>query len=150
MWIERARRKVSLVMPCPPNWMFAWKTALRQPRRHRRRRIRQLPQSKLRLPPARRGPIVPPAPEKAPVDPRMFDHLKPVALAAAVAILAAAPQAFAATFTLEPTPSTVAWGHYDGNDKPALPIKSGDTVAVHTLLTNNPTGLKANGVPDDP
>ena len=79
----------------------------------------------------------------------MFDHLKPVALAAAVAILAAAPQAFAATFTLEPTPSTVAWGHYDGNDKPALPIKSGDTVAVHTLLTNNPTGLKANGVPDD-
>ncbi|MBS0360096.1 MAG: acetamidase/formamidase family protein, partial [Proteobacteria bacterium] len=34
-------------------------------------------------------------------------------------------------------------------DKPALTVQSGDTVAVHTLLTNNPTGLKANGVPDD-
>ena len=74
---------------------------------------------------------------------------KPVALAAAIALLAASAGARAASYTLEPTPSTVAWGHYDGTDKPALTVKSGDVVAVHTLLTNNPTGLKANGVPDD-
>lgn len=78
----------------------------------------------------------------------MRDHLKTAGLAAAAAVLAAAP-AQAATYTLEPTPATVAWGHYDGTDKPAITIRSGDTVAVHTLLTNNPTGLKANGVPDD-
>ena len=55
----------------------------------------------------------------------------------------------AATYVLEPTPSTVAWGNYDATTKPALSVRSGDTVVVHTLLTNNPTGLKANGVPDD-
>ena len=78
----------------------------------------------------------------------MTDRLKAAALAAALFALAATDAA-AATYTLEPTPSTVAWGHYDGTDKPALTVKSGDVVAVHTLLTNNPTGLKANGVPDD-
>jgi acetamidase/formamidase len=80
----------------------------------------------------------------------MSDRLKPAVLALAAALLAgAASSAAGATYRLEPTPSTVAWGHYDGTDKPALSIKSGDVVTVHTLLTNNPTGLKANGVPDD-
>lgn len=78
----------------------------------------------------------------------MIRPAKPVALAVAIALLVAAG-ARAANYTLEPTPSTVAWGHYDGTDKPALTVKSGDVVAVHTLLTNNPTGLKANGVPDE-
>ena len=36
-----------------------------------------------------------------------------------VALLFAAP-AFAATHELKPTPQTVAWGHYDAADKPAL------------------------------
>jgi acetamidase/formamidase len=53
------------------------------------------------------------------------------------------------TYTLQATPSTVAWGNYDAAAKPALTVKSGDTVVVHTLLTNNPTGLERNGVPAD-
>lgn len=77
----------------------------------------------------------------------MSDRLKSVGLALAVALLAGA--ASAATYALEPTASTVAWGHYDATDKPALTIRSGDVVTVHTLLTNSPAGLKANGVPDD-
>ncbi|QXQ05324.1 acetamidase/formamidase family protein [Sphingosinicellaceae bacterium] len=61
------------------------------------------------------------------------------------ALLAAAP-ASAATYTLEATPSTVAWGNYDAAAKPVLRIRSGDTVVFHTLLTNSPTGLEKAGV----
>ena len=53
------------------------------------------------------------------------------------------------TFTLEATPSTVAWGHYDAASKPVLTIRPGDTVVFHTLLTNSPTGLERAGVPKD-
>jgi acetamidase/formamidase len=72
---------------------------------------------------------------------------------AAVAMLAAISiggNAGADIFTLEVKPSTVAWGNYDATKAPVLRIKSGDTVIVHTLLTNNPTGLERNGVkPED-
>jgi acetamidase/formamidase len=54
--------------------------------------------------------------------------------------------AVAATYTLEATPQTVAWGNYDAAAKPVLQIKSGDTVVFHTLLTNSPTGLEKAGV----
>jgi len=53
------------------------------------------------------------------------------------------------TYELPATPSTVAWGNYDAAHAPALRVKSGDTVVVHTLLTNSPTGLERNGVPAD-
>lgn len=52
----------------------------------------------------------------------------------------------AETLDLPATPRTVAWGHYDATSKPALTIRSGDTVVVHTLLTNSPTGLEKAGV----
>jgi acetamidase/formamidase len=72
-----------------------------------------------------------------------------LAAATALVLLGAAP-ALAETFTLEVKPSTVAWGNYDATKAPVLRIKSGDTVVVHTLLTNNPTGLERNGVkPED-
>jgi len=54
--------------------------------------------------------------------------------------------ALAATYELKVTPDTVAWGHYDATSKPVLTIQSGDTVTVHTLLTNSPTGLEKAGV----
>lgn len=57
-----------------------------------------------------------------------------------------AGNAAATTFDLPATPATVAWGHYDATSKPSLTIKSGDTVVVHTLLTNSPTGLEKAGV----
>jgi len=53
------------------------------------------------------------------------------------------------TYTLEATPQTVAWGNYDATARPVLSVQSGDTVVVHTLLTNSPAGLERNGVPPD-
>ncbi len=68
-----------------------------------------------------------------------------ILLLAALACAASAPAA-AETYELKATPQTVAWGHYDATDKPALTIRSGDTVVVHTLLTNSPAGLEKAGV----
>jgi acetamidase/formamidase len=81
----------------------------------------------------------------------MSDRLKSAAVAAATALLAGVAHAQPAgqTFTLEVTPGTVAWGNYDAAAKPVLTVHSGDTVVVHTLLTNNPAGLERNGVPPD-
>ncbi len=71
------------------------------------------------------------------------------AIAIATLLTLGAP-ACAETFTLEVKPTTVAWGNYDATRTPVLRIKSGDTVIVHTLLTNNPAGLERNGVkPED-
>jgi len=58
-------------------------------------------------------------------------------------------QAQGRTFTLQATPATVAWGHYDATTKPVLTIRPGDTVIFHTLLTNSPTGLERAGVAPD-
>lgn len=65
------------------------------------------------------------------------------------ALVAAAQSNPTPTYTLRPTPSTVEWGHYDANAKPVLRIKSGDTVQIQTLLTNEPKPLEAAGVPPD-
>jgi len=62
-----------------------------------------------------------------------------------VALLFASP-ALAETWEVQASPQTVAWGHYDATDKPVLTVKSGDTVVIHTLLTNSPTGLEKAGV----
>src|SRR5579871_1597380 len=61
-----------------------------------------------------------------------------------------APHATAqATYTLKPTPKTVAWGYYDAKAAPVLRIKSGDTVEIQTLITNSPKRLEEAGVPPD-
>ena len=82
----------------------------------------------------------------------MSNRLKAAVVAAAVLAVGAAQaqtQAAGHTYILKVTPSTVAWGRYDPAAKPALTVKSGDTVVVDTLLTNSPTGLERNGVPPD-
>jgi len=82
----------------------------------------------------------------------MIDCAKPVFVALTAAlVLASGSQALAQgrSYSLKVTPSTVAWGNYDASAKPVLTIKSGDTVVVDTLLTNNPAGLERNGVPPD-
>src|SRR5262245_58745894 len=53
------------------------------------------------------------------------------------------------THRLEATPTTVAYGYYWSEAKPALRINSGDIIDVDTLLTNNPAGLQRAGVPAD-
>jgi len=52
------------------------------------------------------------------------------------------------THRLEATPSTVVYGYYWSEAKPALRIASGDIIDVDTLLTNTPAGLAKGGVPD--
>jgi acetamidase/formamidase len=54
-----------------------------------------------------------------------------------------------ATYTLKPTPKTVAWGYYDAKATPVLRVKSGDTVEIQTLITNSPKRLEDAGVPPD-
>jgi acetamidase/formamidase len=57
--------------------------------------------------------------------------------------------ALAADHKLEPTPATVAWGYYDAAARPALRIRSGDTVEIGTLGTASPKQLDDAGVPHD-
>jgi len=63
---------------------------------------------------------------------------------AALGVRAQSPK----THRLEATPSTVAYGYYWSEAKPALRIASGDIIDVDTLLTNSPTGLQRAGVAD--
>ena len=68
--------------------------------------------------------------------------------ALAAALLAASPT-FAqrgTTHQIKATPQTVAWGYYDAAAKPVLRIKSGDAVAVETLITSSPARLEGAGV----
>ena len=76
------------------------------------------------------------------------------AYAAACAILAAALPAGAqqvkgpATYSLKPTPQTIAWGYYDASTPPALRVHSGDTVEIQTLPAGiSPARLEAAGLP---
>src|ERR1700722_17939743 len=67
-----------------------------------------------------------------------------VALGTMLAAQAQTPK----THRLEATPSTVVYGYYWSEAKPALRIDSGDIIDVDTLLTNTPAGLAKAGVPD--
>jgi acetamidase/formamidase len=65
-------------------------------------------------------------------------------------LLLAAPLAGQQVHQLPATPTTVAYGYYWSEAKPALRIKSGEVVEVETMLTNSPTGLERMGVkPED-
>ena len=99
--------------------------------------------------------FIPVTANKYPCDsvmPRMKSSLFLIALSIASAGLtvAAAGQARKpTTHRLEATPSTVAYGYYWSETKPALRIASGDIIDVDTLLTNSPAGLQKAGVPDE-
>jgi acetamidase/formamidase len=55
----------------------------------------------------------------------------------------------AADHKLEPTPETVVWGYYDAAARPALRIRSGDTVETGTVGTASEKQLVAAGLPPD-
>jgi len=69
------------------------------------------------------------------------------ALGAAGATIALGAQS--KTHRLLATPTTVAYGYYWSEAKPALTIASGDIIDVDTLLTNSPMGLARMGVADE-
>jgi acetamidase/formamidase len=79
--------------------------------------------------------------------------MKPPLLACAGTValgtMLAAHAQFPKTHRLEATPSTVVYGYYWSDAKPALHIDSGDIIDVDTLLTNTPAGLAKGGVPDN-
>jgi acetamidase/formamidase len=52
-----------------------------------------------------------------------------------------------AEFDLPASPSTVLWGYYSAEVKPALTVHSGDTVRIHTLSTCSIERMEAAGVP---
>src|SRR5215831_3284118 len=50
------------------------------------------------------------------------------------------------TYTLMPTPQTVAWGWYDAAGEPVLRVASGDEVVVRALSTCAPRSLVSAGL----
>jgi acetamidase/formamidase len=69
-----------------------------------------------------------------------------IPLMTAIGLSLAICSAQAGTYELQATPTTVAWGNYDAAARPALHIRSGDTVIFHTLLTSSPAALEKAGV----
>jgi acetamidase/formamidase len=61
--------------------------------------------------------------------------------------LSAGSALWAGEFSLPATPSTVVWGYYSARAKPALTVKSGDTVRMQTLSTCAPDRMTEAGVP---
>ena len=68
-------------------------------------------------------------------------------LAVALLLLSALPMGAQRVHRLDATPSTVAYGYYWSEAKPALRVHSGDVVEIETMLTNTPVGLERLGVP---
>ncbi|HEY6828158.1 MAG TPA: acetamidase/formamidase family protein [Gemmatimonadaceae bacterium] len=50
------------------------------------------------------------------------------------------------TYTLLPTPATVAWGWYDAAGQPVLRVASGDEIVLRALSTCSPQSLKNAGL----
>jgi acetamidase/formamidase len=55
----------------------------------------------------------------------------------------------AAEYKLPVSPETIAWGYYWAGAKPALTIRSGDTVEIPTLLDTDPVRMEQLGVRPD-
>jgi acetamidase/formamidase len=82
------------------------------------------------------------------LDPYVLAVLGVAAIVLAVSAFSAQQPQGPKTYSLKPTPKTVAWGYYDATTPPALRVQSGDTVEVQTLLAGvSPAQLEAAGLP---
>ncbi len=72
--------------------------------------------------------------------------MRSLLLSVSLAIAACSPLA-AAEYDLPASPTTVAWGYYSAEKKPALTVHSGDTVRIHTLSTCSIERMEAAGMP---
>jgi acetamidase/formamidase len=72
-----------------------------------------------------------------------------LSLLLSVSLIAAKQNGATSSYTLKPTPKTVAWGYYDAKTPPVLRVKSGDTVEIQTLITSVPKRLEDAGVPPE-
>ncbi len=80
------------------------------------------------------------------IDNRLKMLLRIVRIVSFISIATGSRAAAQSTYTLKPTPKTVAWGYYDAKAAPVLHIKSGDTVEIQTLITSSPKRLEDAGV----
>src|SRR5271165_5613670 len=62
-------------------------------------------------------------------------------------LLLSGPTLRAGEFTVPATPSTVVWGYYSSRAKPAITVKSGDTVKMQTVSTCAIDRMAEAGVP---
>ena len=77
-------------------------------------------------------------------------HIRSILPFAVFAIAASASAQTPKVHQLPATPTTVAYGYYWSEAKPAIRINSGDIVEIETMLTNTPAGLERIGVkPED-
>src|SRR6202045_3702312 len=76
----------------------------------------------------------------------MIRRVISMSIASLICTVAAREANAQATYTLKPTPKTVAWGYYDAKAAPVLRVKSGDTVEIQTLITNSPKRLEDAGL----
>jgi acetamidase/formamidase len=67
----------------------------------------------------------------------------------AILALFAAYSLPAADHSLKATPNNIAWGYYWAGAKPAITVKSGDTVEIQCVSVGNPEVLKRAGLRDD-
>ena len=80
----------------------------------------------------------------------MFRKIIPTAAACVLlGVLASAQAPTTKVHRLVASPSTVAYGYYWADARPALRIASGDVIDVDTLLTSTPMALAQSGVPQD-
>ena len=72
------------------------------------------------------------------------------AIALAISAVGAQQPNNSKTYSLKPTPKTVAWGYYDAATPPVLRVQSGDTVEIQTLPAGvSPAQLEAAGLPPE-
>jgi acetamidase/formamidase len=72
-------------------------------------------------------------------------------LACSAALVASAAVAGAQqVHRLDPSPTTVPGGYYEASVRPAVTVRSGDTVVVRSLLGLDPRVLEAHGAKADP
>jgi len=55
----------------------------------------------------------------------------------------------AADYDLTASPSTIVWGYYSAQAKPARTVHSGDSVRMHTVSTCPLERMEQQGVPHD-
>jgi len=80
---------------------------------------------------------------------RYNNEMKAIAFLLLALPLAAVTGAAQTRHVLQATPDNIVIGYYDAATPPALRIKSGDIVEIHTLGVGTPTALANAGLPKD-
>jgi acetamidase/formamidase len=94
--------------------------------------------------------VVPPSSNIVVPDPLAAQRRTRMLACGAALIASAAVAGAQQVHRLDPSPTTVTWGYYEASVRPALTVRSGDTVVVRSLLGLDPRVLEAHGATADP